>query len=184
VRLANEFGEIQSLGSDVCALSVDPPERNAALARRWHLPFPIHSDPGGDWLLKQLDLWNPADRGGIAWPAMLIFDAQGREVRRYRSRDFADRPPNDDDLLSDLRGLRLPTISAPTWTPDVEPVDDPGALRTETFGPYFRGIRFGVRGLSGRLQDPVDQQEAIRMSDMATSFLDAWSTRRKAAEAD
>ena len=108
MRLANEFGEIQSLGSDVCALSVDSPERNAALARRWHLPFPIHSDPGGDRLLKQLDLWNQADRGGIAWPAMLIFDAEGREVRRYRSRDFADRPPNDDDVLSDLRGAQAP----------------------------------------------------------------------------
>ncbi len=162
---------------------VGEPDRNATLARRWHLPFPIHSDPGGDWLLKQLDLWNPADRGGIAWPALLIFDAEGREVRRYRSRDFAGRSPNDDDLLFDLRGSSS-AISVPTWTPDVEPVDDPGALRTETFGPYFRGIRFGVRGLSGRLQNPVDQQEAIRMSDMAMNFLDAWSTRRKAAETD
>ena len=116
-------------------------------ARRWHLPFPIHSDPGGDRLLKQLDLWNPADRGGIAWPAMLIFDAEGREVRRYRSRDFADRPPNDDDVLSDLRALRLPAISVPTWTPDVEPVDDPGAsadrdVRSLLPGHSVRGPRF------------------------------------------
>ena len=182
MRLANELGEIQSLGSDVCAVSVDPPERNAALARRWHLPFPIHSDPGGDRFLKQLDLWNPNDRGGIAWPAMLVYNAERREVRRYRSRDFADRPPNDDDVLSDLQALDLPAISVPPWIPDVEPVDD-AVLRTETFGPYFRGIRFGVLGLSGRLQDPIDQQEAIRMSDMAASFLDAWTTRRKAAEA-
>ena len=108
MRLANEFGEIQSLGSDVCALSVDSPERNAALVRRWHLPFPIHSDPGGDGLLQHLDLWNPADRGGIAWPAMLIFDAEAHEMRRYRSRDFADRPPNDDDVLADLRALEAP----------------------------------------------------------------------------
>jgi hypothetical protein len=182
VRLANELGEIQSLGGDVCAVSVDSPERNAALALRWHLKFPIHSDPGGDLLLQPLDLWNPADRGGIAWPAIVVYDPSGQEVQRLRSRDFADRPPHDDDVLATVRALGLPSISPPAWTPDVEPVEDPGALRTETFGPYFRGIRFGVRGLAGRLIDPVDRDEAIRMSDMAASFIDAWKARREAAE--
>ena len=64
------------------------------------------------------------------------------------------------------------------WVPDVEPVEDPGALRVDAFGPYFRGIRFGTRGLAGRLVDDGDRAEAVAMSEMAAAFLDAWKVRR------
>jgi hypothetical protein len=162
-------------------VSVDSPGRNAAFAARWRLPFPIHSDPGGVNLLQPLDQWNASERGGIGWPAVIVFDADGREIWRFRSRDFADRPPDDDDLFAAVRDLRLPALDAPpSWVPDVEPADDPGALRVDAFGPYFRGIRFGVRGLAGRFFDERDRAEAIRMSEMAASFLDAWTARREA----
>jgi hypothetical protein len=175
------LGEFHALGADVVAVSVDSPGRNAALAARWRLPFPIHSDPGGVDFLQPLDLWNPHERGGIGWPAVIVYDAVGEETWRYRSRDFADRPPDDDDLLAAVRELGLPALDPPpSWVPDDEPVEDPGALRVEAFGPYFRGIRFGVRGLASRLVDEGDRAEAIRMSDMAISFIDAWKTRREA----
>jgi hypothetical protein len=161
-------------------VTVDSPERNAAFAARWLLPFPIHSDPGGGGILQPLDLWNPNERGGIGWPAVIVFDADGQETHRFRSRDFADRPPHDDDLIAALRELGLGALEPPEpWVPEHEPVDDPGALRVEAFGPYFRGIRFGVRGLASRLVDEHDRAEAIRMSDMAVSFLDAWKARRE-----
>jgi hypothetical protein len=163
---------------------VDSVGRSAALAERWHLPFPIHSDPGGERILKPLDLWNGNERGGIGWPAIIIYSPDGREVYRYRSRDFADRPPTDDDVLDALRLLGLPPVDLPQWRPDAEPVDDPGALRVDAFGPYFRGVRYSVRGLASRLVDPSDRAEALGMSDMAASFLDAWKARREAADAD
>jgi hypothetical protein len=173
---------IHALGADVAALVVDSPERNAAHARRWHIPFPIHSDPGGEHYLQPLDLWNPHERGGIGWPAVLIVDRSGREVERLRCRDFADRPPDDSDVFAALERLGLPAIEPPPpWQPEVEPVEDPGALRVDAFGPYMRGIRFGVLGLASRLVDDADVAEAHRMSAMAASFLDAWSIRRKTA---
>ena len=60
----------------------------------------------------------------------------------------------------------------------VAPVEDPGALRPDTFGPYFRGIRYGTFGLAGRLTDDGDRAEAMAMIDMAGAFLDPWKVRR------
>ena len=162
-------------------MTVDSPGRNAAFAARWLLPFPIHSDPDGVGILEPLDLWNPNERGGHRM-------AHRHRLRRRQSgdspvpfRDFADRRPNDDDLIAAVRDLGLSALEPPEpWVPDHEPVDDPGALRVEAFGPYFRGIRSAVRGLAGRLVDEHDRAEAIRMSDMADSFLDAWKVRREA----
>ncbi len=59
---------------------VDPDGRNAALAKRWHLPFRIASDPGGERFLKPLDLWNAEERDGIAVPALLVISPQADEV--------------------------------------------------------------------------------------------------------
>jgi AhpC/TSA family len=180
VQLANHLDELHALGADVVALTVDPPGRNAALAQRWHLPFPIHSDPGGERWMQPLDLWNPAERGGIGWPAVLVFDRDGVERARFRSRDFADRPPTLDDLTEALASLDADPIAAPSpWTHPAPPEDDPAALRPDAFGPYFRGIRFATIGLSGRLTDDADRAEALRMSAMAAMFLDEWKARRE-----
>ena len=177
MRLANEEAELHRLGGEIVAVSVDSPGRNEALRRRWHLPFPIVSDPGGDELLKPLDLWNADERGGIGWPAIVVLAPDGREVHRMRSRDFADRP-TDDDIFDAVRQLGLPPVDPGPASPSAEPEEHPDALRTEAFGPYFRGIRFATFALAGRLRDDADVAEARQMSDMAASFLAAWKQRR------
>jgi hypothetical protein len=165
----------------VAAVAVDSPERNAAMAARWFLPFPIHSDPGGEQILQPLGLWNAIERGGIGWPAVLVYDRDGNETARFRSRDFADRPPELGELLDAVRALGLPPVEPPPpWEPEVAAVEDPGALRLDAFGPYFRGIRFSSAALSSRFEDEGAQQEARRMSAMAAAFLDAWRARRQA----
>ena len=107
----------------------------------------------------------------------------GHEAYRYRSRDFADRPADDDDLLGAVRSLDLPRLDPPPppWQPVADPIEDPGALRVDAFGPYFRGIRYAAAALSGRLVDAADRREALAMSAMANSFLDAWKVRRQTA---
>jgi hypothetical protein len=179
VQLANDLPRLHELGGDVVAVSVDSAEQNAAMAQRWRLPFPIVSDPGGSAVLQPLDLWNPNERGGIGWPAIVLFDSNGSEVRRLRARDFADRPATNDELLGALRALALSALlNVEPWVPPVGAVEDPSALRVEAFGPYFRGIRFGTRGLASRLTDDHDRAEALAMSDMAAAFLDGWKVRR------
>ena len=178
MRLANELDEIHRLGAEAIAIVVDPPERNRAFAERWDLPFPIHSDPDGHVYLRQLDLWNPNERGGIALPALFLLAPNGTLAHEFRSRDFADRP-TDGDLLGALAALQLSPVSAPLpWTFGVAPSEDPGTLRAETFGPYFRGIRYGTMALATRMSEAGDRDEARAMSEMAASFLDAWKIRR------
>lgn len=160
-------------------MSVDPQGRNEALRARWHLPFPVVSDPGGAALLQPLDAWNPQERDGIAWPALILFDPSGAEVFRMRSRDFADRP-DDADLIDALRSLDLSAITLGAAPARAEPVEDPAAFRTDSYGTYFRGMRSATGALARRLTSEADRAEAMAMSAMAASFLDAWSTRRSA----
>ena len=179
MQLANDLPRLHELGCDVVAVSVDSDERNAAMAERWRLPFPILSDPGGVAVMQPLDLWNPHERGGIGWPAIVLLGSDGREVLRFRARDFADRPASCDELFGAVRALALlPLHNVEPWVPAVPVVEDPSALRVDAFGPYFRGIRFGTRGLAGRLVDEHDRAEAIAMSEMAAAFLNGWKVRR------
>lgn len=124
-------------------------------------------------------MWNPNERGGIGWPALMLFGPDGRETYRMRSRDFADRP-GDEDLLTAVRELGLSPVRLGPAPPAAEPEEHEAALRVEAFGPYFRGIRFGTVALTRRLSDEGDRNEALAMSEMAGSFLDAWKQRRTA----
>ena len=160
MRLANEERDLHAAGAEIVAVSVDSPGRNEAFRARWHLPFPIVSDPAGEQFLQPLGAWNPDERGGIGWPTLMLFAPDGREVYRMRSRAFADRP-DDDDLFAAVRSLAL------------SPIELGGA-----FGPYFRGIRFGTIALAGRVSEGPNRDEVIAMSTMAASFLDAWKQRR------
>ncbi|MBW8827661.1 MAG: redoxin domain-containing protein [Acidobacteria bacterium] len=177
VRLANEEPDLHEAGAEIVALVVDPPGRNEALRQRWRLPFPVVSDPGGERFLQPLDMWNPDEHDGIAWPTLAVFDPDGAEIYRMRSRDFADRP-NDTDLLDAVRSLTLPPISLDPAGPTAEPVEDRVAFRPDAFGAFFRGMRSGLTGLARRLTNEEDRVEAQALADMASSFLDAWRDRR------
>ena len=62
-----------SAGAELVALSVDPPERSAAVARQLSLPFPILSDTRR----KVISAWgvlNAKERGGIAVPSVFVID--------------------------------------------------------------------------------------------------------------
>lgn len=182
MRLANEVPELARCGAEVAALVVDPPGRNEAMRHRWHLPFPVESDPDGTRFLRPLDAWNPAERGGIAWPTVWLFAPDGAEAFRFRSRDFADRP-DDADLLAAVAALGLPPLGLSPAEARAEPEDDPGAFPVGAYGPYFRGVRFGALALARRAQDPADRADAEATSAMGAGFLDAWKQRREAAGA-
>jgi hypothetical protein len=149
--------------------------------RTWHLPFPWVSDPDGE-LARRLDAWNADERGGLFHPLVVLLAPDGRELVRHRSRDFADRA-NDDDVLSALRGLSLTARPVPPeWEPaGIAPQPTDAAFRVQAFGPYFRGIGFNAKALTGRMRDPQDAEELRQTTALARSFLDAWTERRKAA---
>jgi hypothetical protein len=174
VRLATRLEEVHAAGGEVVALVVDSPERNAAMAARWSLPFPIESDPDGSRWLQPLGLWNEAERGGLAIGATLVIDPDGREVMRTTARDFADRP-SDEPALTALTALALDAIEplAP-WQPDVAPEENSPGFRPDAYGTYFRGYFYGAFSLELRATSEEARAEAKAAKHMAQSMLDAW----------
>jgi hypothetical protein len=139
------------------------------------------SDPGGTEWLVPLDAWNPDERGGIAWPVVVLFDPDGREVFRFRSRDVADRS-DDDDLMGALTKLGLPPVALGPSLGLADAVEDPEAFHVDAFAPYFRGFRTASRVLGARATDASDrvEVEAFGMVALAGRFLDEWEQRRSA----
>ena len=161
--------------------SVDPPAAQLAMDRTWHLPFRWLSDPDGSRLAEPLDAWNAEERGGLFHPLVLLIAPDGTRLVEHRSRDFADRD-DDEDVLAALRELGLPSRPEPApWQPDVTPEPTANAFRTEAYGPYFRGIRFASRALTGRMRDEQDADELRATQRMSESFLDAWKQRSAGA---
>ncbi len=148
--------------------------------RTWHLPFRWDSDPDRRAVGQAAGAGSAAERGGLFHPLVLLVAPDGRVVVEHRSRDFADRP-SDDDVLEGLRGLGLPPRSVPPpWRPDLEPQPTENEFRAEAYGPYVRGIRFAMRALVGRMHDEHDATELQQTQQMAASFLEAWAARRAA----
>ncbi len=183
MKLANALDDIHAAGGEVVVVNVDPPERNAALAARWHLPFPLVSDPGGDAWLKRFDAFDPDDRGGIAIPVVFVVGPDGSELYRRTSRDFADRQ-YDEAALAALTDAGLPALDPPPgwWEPAVAAAADPeGVFTAALFGPYFRGAGFSALAISRRV-DGVARDEAVAQYEMCVSMGKAWSRRRKLFE--
>ena len=68
---------LAAAGFGVVALSVDDPIRSEGLRRSLGLRFPILCDPGRS-VVRAWDLYNGAERGGIAVPAVFALDRERR----------------------------------------------------------------------------------------------------------
>ncbi len=78
------YPEIRAAAASVVAVSVDAPEASEALRAHLSLPFPILCDTERR-VVRNWDIYNPREKGGIAKPAVFIID-QDRIVR-YASVD-------------------------------------------------------------------------------------------------
>ena len=180
MRLATRYEDIHLAGAEVVAISVDNDDRQAGMAERWGLSHTrMVSDPNGVDYLRPLELFDPAERDGIALPGMLIIAPDGEETYRYQGRDFADRT-NDEDLFSALAELDLPPVSPEPWEPTSSAPDDlRGYFRTQDFGAYFRGNMFGAFAVAGRIQDPESKMLAKEHAAMSQASTQAWDHWRK-----
>ena len=182
MRLANQLDRFYKAGAEVVALVVDLPERNAAMARRWGIPFPIVSDPGGEHYLKALGLWNAEERGGIAVPALIVIDRDGNEALRHVSRDFADRV-HDEDVFQALERKGYPALDPVpgAWKSEVAPAEEaPGAFSPQVYMPLMNGNYFGALALARRITDEASLAEVKAHAAMSKSFVDAWKERSAA----
>ena len=174
------YDRIHDAGAEVVAVSVDDEIRQAGMAERWkftHTRFV--SDPGGETYLRPLGLFDPEDRGGIALPGMLIFSADGEEVYRYESRDFADRT-KDDELIAALTALGLDSVDPTPWSANVEvPNDLRSYFLPDDLPAYFRGNLFASVAIGRRIVDDECRAVAKEHRIMSQANIDAWKDWRK-----
>jgi hypothetical protein len=150
-------------------ISIDSPEQNAAMIDKLGLPFPLLSDPDRSGAIEPYGLADATDPRNVARPAVVIVGTDGEEKFRQPSRDFADRPP-DDDILDNLRSLGLPV--ADQEAPALGPTQPgPYAMPLEQMLPYFRGGRFAVVALSRR--HPETKHEADRYVEQLDGYVEA-----------
>lgn len=78
------------------AVSVDAPEKSEAMRQELSLPFPILCDTERR-LMKDWDIYNPRERGGIAKPAVFVIEPN--RIVRYAAVDtVATRVPASEIL--------------------------------------------------------------------------------------
>lgn len=118
------------------------------MVEKLNLPFPMLSDPDRSLAIGPYDLMNISDPRNIAIPATIVIDPAGVEALRLVSRDYADRPL-EDEALELLQGLGLAPVSQPRPNPGT-PEPGPRAMPFGDLRTYFRGAKFGARALGLR----------------------------------
>ena len=129
------YSEFKKAGAEVVALSVDPPERSAALRGDLQLPFPILSDRSRK-VITEWGLLNPREKGGIAIPATILIDRGGIIRLREQENTLARVPPAK--MLEYVRAL---TNDPATQSPKARGVS-PGLMFLRAIA---NGFRHGTR---------------------------------------
>ncbi|MBV8452992.1 MAG: peroxiredoxin family protein [Deltaproteobacteria bacterium] len=70
---ARSYQLFKQAGIEVIAVSVDPPERSAAMRRDLEIEFPVLSDLRRETITRW-GLLNTREKGGIAFPATFLID--------------------------------------------------------------------------------------------------------------
>jgi hypothetical protein len=167
------------------SLSVDGVQRNAAMAAKLMLPFPLLADEAAAAAAG----WGVYDESRqIARTAIFVV---GRDLSipfRYVGHDFADRPPTSAlfDALDAVKGRGARSLSRAVALPGPREPRDSGKrpIPLSELAPYFRGAHYAVEALSSRTEDAAVKAEAKRYQAMLAEFQKhvAATTRLLAAE--
>lgn len=167
--MAQRYQEFLDAGVRIVGVSVDAPERQAAMIDKLDLPFTLLSDPGGKGLLQSLDAYDPVERNGIGRPGVFVVAPDGAEAYREVARDFADRI-TEDELLTAVRKLDLPATQQPPLTPG-DPLPGPKAMPLPALSPYCRGAKFAAKAMG--MRHPQTRDDADRYVAQMERYMDA-----------
>ncbi len=98
-QLAHTYQQFQDAGVALLMISVDSPKRAAQLAAETGAPFPVLSDVDDDVTVAYNLFAN-----GIALPATMLIDTEGRVRWLYVGQNPADRP-RPETMLDQVRRL-------------------------------------------------------------------------------
>ena len=140
--------EFLAAGIRLYAISIDSPERNAAMVEKLSLPFPILSDPDRSKSIVPFGVADAKDDRQLSRPALIVVTPDWKEAFRFVSRDFAERMP-EADVVDAIRQLNLPPTTQEL--PEVGPAEaGPRSLPPTSLRTYFRGARFAALAMGLR----------------------------------
>jgi peroxiredoxin len=128
------YPEFRDEGSEVAAISVDPPERSAAMRRDLGLDFPLLSDNSRE-VITRWGLLNTSEKGGIAFPATFLID-RNLTVRFSSAREGVMRRVPASEMLEMVRALKAGRSAEPR-----SKTVSPGLM---FFRALLNGLRYGV----------------------------------------
>jgi peroxiredoxin len=105
----DHYEAIRAAGAELVAVSVDSPAQSERLRRDLALPFPILSDAARR-VVREWDVYNPRERGGIARPSVFIVDADRRIL--FQSLDGIRSRVAAAEVLSALQTPKRQTASS------------------------------------------------------------------------
>jgi peroxiredoxin len=106
---AAHYDEIRAAGADVVAVSVDSPNKSAALRHNLRLPFAVLSDADKK-VIKNWGIFNEREKGGIAFPSVFVLDRDRRVL--YVSVDSTSARVPTEDIVRILQSPREPPSAA------------------------------------------------------------------------
>lgn len=140
--------EFLTAGVRLYAVSIDSPERNAAMVEKLSLPFPFLSDPDRSKAIVPFGVADEHDERQIPRPALIVLTTDGQEAFRFVARDFAERMP-EVEVVAAVGELKLPpTTQDPPVTGPAEP--GPRSLPPAGLRTYYRGARFAAQAMGLR----------------------------------
>lgn len=175
--------EFLAAGVRLYGVSIDSPERNAALVEKLSLPFPLVSDPDRSKAIIPLGVADEKDDRLLSRPALIVVTTDWEQAFRFVSRDFAERMPEAEVVAAvQLLNLSLTTQDAPLTGP-AEP--GPRSLSLSDLRIYFRGARFAAQAMGlrhGHYADEIkeDSKTYVDEMDRYTEALD-WLGRQTGA---
>jgi hypothetical protein len=165
--LARRHQELLAAGARVYAISIDSPERNAAMVEKLSLPFPYLSDPDRSHTIVPYGVADEMDDRLISRPALIAITPDRQEAFRFVSRDFADRMP-ETEVVAAIRRLDLgpttqdqPLIGAAMAGP--RSISLP-ALRVYLRGARFAALTMGLR--HGHHSDEIKEDSKAYVAEM------------------
>ena len=129
---AAAYPKFVAAGVVIVAVSVDPPNRSAALRKDLGIAFPLLSDPSRR-TITEWGLLNEHEKGGIAIPATILIDP-GLKVR-FSSAEQVARRVAASEMLALVRGEK--SDSAPS-----QYILNPGLMFLRAVS---NALRFGIR---------------------------------------
>jgi hypothetical protein len=118
------------------------------MVEKLSLPFPYLSDPDRSQAIGPFGVADEKDQRNISRPALVMLTAEGKEVFRFESRDFADRMPEEDVLVA-VQSFGFPATTQEA--PEIGPAEaGPRTLSVRELQVYFRGARFAAQAMGLR----------------------------------